>query len=108
MLMKVLIAFDVDGTLECGNPPGPIRLERVRLLKEAGFTVGIIGALERVMPKLPNLDFYYPGDPHKPEGLKEVKEKFKPLLAIYVADLPSDRKSALKLSYSYIHSIDFR
>jgi len=106
--MKALIAFDVDGTLECGKPPGPIKLERVRVLKEAGFTIGIVGARERVIPKLPNLDFYFSGDPHKPEWLKAVKDQFKPLLAIYVADLPSDRKAALRLGFSYICPKDFR
>ena len=36
----ILISFDIDGTLEMGDPPGPIPLALVRLAKERGYVVG--------------------------------------------------------------------
>ena len=35
-----LIAFDIDGTLEVGEPPGPIPLAMVRRAQELGYLVG--------------------------------------------------------------------
>jgi hypothetical protein len=105
--MNVVIAFDVDGTLECGNPPGLIKIETVKRLKERGFIVGIIGAYKKVQQHINNLDFYLSGDPHKPENLRKVHETYKPTFCIYVADLPSDRVAALENGFSYIKSEDF-
>ena len=38
--MAKLISFDIDGTLEVGDPPGIITLDMVRKAKELGFLVG--------------------------------------------------------------------
>lgn len=38
--MPHLISFDIDGTLETGNGPGPITLIMVRRALEAGHTIG--------------------------------------------------------------------
>jgi hypothetical protein len=38
--LSILISFDIDGTLETGDPPGPIKIEMVRKLKDDGFIVG--------------------------------------------------------------------
>jgi hypothetical protein len=35
-----LIAFDIDGTLEVGEPPGPVPLAMVRRAQELGYLVG--------------------------------------------------------------------
>jgi hypothetical protein len=36
----ILVSFDIDGTLECGDPPGPLPLTMVRRAKELGFVIG--------------------------------------------------------------------
>lgn len=38
--MKVLISFDIDGTLEVGDPPGRITMDMVRRAREHGFLIG--------------------------------------------------------------------
>ncbi|HJM89931.1 MAG TPA: HAD family hydrolase [Dehalococcoidia bacterium] len=38
--MKRLISFDIDGTLEVGDPPGEITLATVRLAHELGIVIG--------------------------------------------------------------------
>lgn len=107
MNVDVVIAFDVDGTLECGGPPGIIKIETIKRLKEKGFIVGIVGAYKKVQRHINNLDFYFGGDPHKPENLRKVRETYKPAFCIYVADLPSDRVAALRNGFSYIKPEDF-
>jgi len=35
-----LISFDIDGTLEVGEPPGSITMDMVREAQEAGYLIG--------------------------------------------------------------------
>jgi hypothetical protein len=39
-LARFVISFDIDGTLECGDPPGGITMEMVRRAQEKGFIIG--------------------------------------------------------------------
>lgn len=36
----MLVSFDIDGTLETGDPPGPITIDIVRQVKALGWVVG--------------------------------------------------------------------
>jgi hypothetical protein len=36
----ILVSFDIDGTLEAGDPPGPLPMQLVRRAKEIGYVVG--------------------------------------------------------------------
>ena len=38
--MTKLISFDIDGTLEVGDPPGSITMEMVRRAKRLGYFIG--------------------------------------------------------------------
>ncbi|MCY3603962.1 MAG: hypothetical protein OXH12_12895, partial [Chloroflexi bacterium] len=38
--MVVLISFDIDGTLEVGDPPGVLTMDMVRLVRDKGFLIG--------------------------------------------------------------------
>ncbi len=35
-----LISFDIDGTLEVGDPPGVLTMDMVRMVQEKGFLIG--------------------------------------------------------------------
>ena len=37
-----LIAFDCDGTLQYGSPPGPVKRAMLELLRAHGYTVIVI------------------------------------------------------------------
>ncbi len=37
---RTLISFDIDGTLEVGEPPGPLPLDFVRWVQERGCVIG--------------------------------------------------------------------
>jgi hypothetical protein len=36
----ILVSFDIDGTLEVGDPPGPVSLQMVRCARERGYVIG--------------------------------------------------------------------
>jgi hypothetical protein len=36
----VLVSFDIDGTLEVGDPPGPLTMDMVRLAQARGYVIG--------------------------------------------------------------------
>ena len=36
----ILVSFDIDGTLEVGDPPGPVTLATVLRARELGYTIG--------------------------------------------------------------------
>ncbi|GIS64480.1 MAG: hypothetical protein CM1200mP3_07280 [Chloroflexota bacterium] len=38
--MAILISFDIDGTLEIGDPPGAVTMEMVRIARKRGFITG--------------------------------------------------------------------
>jgi hypothetical protein len=38
--MVKLISFDIDGTLEVGDPPGIITMDMVRAIKALGYVIG--------------------------------------------------------------------
>ena len=40
MTLALLLSFDIDGTLEIGDPPGSISIALVRRAKTLGFLVG--------------------------------------------------------------------
>ena len=44
--MQRLISFDIDGTLEVGDPPGVIPLTAVRIAREFGLKAGLSQATE--------------------------------------------------------------
>ncbi len=40
MSALTLVSFDIDGTLEIGEPPGIVSIALVRLAKERGYVIG--------------------------------------------------------------------
>jgi hypothetical protein len=38
--MRILVSFDIDGTLEIGDPPGLVTIPMVRLAKSLGYVIG--------------------------------------------------------------------
>ena len=35
--MAILISFDIDGTMEVGDPPGPLTMEMARIAQKKGI-----------------------------------------------------------------------
>ena len=39
-MATILISYDIDGTLEVGDPPGPLTMDMVRMTRREGFVIG--------------------------------------------------------------------
>ena len=99
----VLVSFDIDGTLEVGDPAGPIKLELVRRAKSLGYIVG--SASDRVRSDQHSLwsrhaiEMDFVGHKHK---LDEVRERFATAKRfIHIGDTDVDRH------YAKIHGFEF-
>jgi len=103
----MLVAFDVDGTLECGNPPGPVKLEDLRKMKQAGLIVGIISpSLFRVKKELGDLlDFYKAGP--KEETMREIRMSYSGR-TLYVGDSIHDELASAKALWEFCKAENFR
>jgi len=103
-IMRILFAFDVDGTLDISN--GPISSKWLYKLKEKGAIVGFAGNHDKAKKEgLLGFDFYDTGDP---EALERIKKKFKADLYIHIGDTEEDKESARKAGFTFIRAEDFR
>jgi hypothetical protein len=48
--VTIVLSFDIDGTLELGDPPGGITMEMVRRAHELGYLVGSCSDRPSVVP----------------------------------------------------------
>jgi len=99
----VLVSFDIDGTLEVGDPAGPIKLDLVRRAKTLGYIVG--SASDRVRSDQNSLwsrhsiEMDFVGHKHK---LDEVRERFSDARRfIHIGDTEVDRH------YAKMHGFEF-
>ena len=99
----ILVSFDIDGTLEVGDPAGPIGLDRVRQAKTLGYIVG--SASDRVRSDQMSLwtthaiEMDFVGHKHM---LDEVRERFDEATRfIHIGDTDVDRH------YAKIHGFEF-
>lgn len=103
----MLVAFDVDGTLECGNPQGPIKLDILKRMKNEGMVIGIISpSLFRVKKELGKLlDFYKAGP--KEEVMREIRMSYSGRV-LYIGDSIHDELAAAKALWEFCYAKDFK
>jgi hypothetical protein len=102
MTPVILISFDIDGTLEMGDPPGPIPLALVRLAREKGYVVG--SASDRTL-----LDQRRLWDHHgivvdfvsNKHRLHEVRSQFQFSRGIHIGDAIMDEISAHHAGFDF-------
>ena len=56
--MVKLVSFDIDGTLEVGDPPGQVAINVVRRARELGSALEGLAYVEKVEPVETNLIFF--------------------------------------------------
>ena len=102
--MVILISFDIDGTLEVGDPPGVLTMEMVRRAQERGFLIGScsdrpMSAQQAIWDQhnIP-VDFVVPK-----HMLSEVKAKFEADVYYHIGDREDlDKKYALKAGFEFL------
>ncbi len=105
--MAKLISFDIDGTLEVGNPPGYITIERVRKALELGYIVGScsdrpISHQQGMWSELGIIVAFTVLKHH----LDRVKSEFSAEQYVHIGDTNMDRYFAERSGFTYFYPDD--
>ncbi|MCH7737605.1 MAG: HAD family hydrolase [Chloroflexi bacterium] len=102
--MVILISFDIDGTLEVGDPPGVLSMDLVRRTKAAGILIGSCSdrpiSGQRIIWEQHNItvDFAV-----SKQQLPDVKAKFKADVYYHIGDREDlDRQYALAAGFEFL------
>ena len=101
--MAVLVSFDIDGTLEAGDPPGPITMGMVRKAKAHGCIIG--SSSDRPLPVQQAI-----WDRHgievsfvsSKQTLPDVKSRFPADEYYHIGDTELDRQFALAAGFQFL------
>lgn len=101
--MKILISFDIDGTLEVGDPPGPITMDMVRKAQELGCIIGTCSdrplSAQRELLSKQNIQTDFTALKHM---LGEVKGAFGAEQYYHIGDTELDRQFAQRAGFGFI------
>jgi len=103
-VVYMLILFDCDGTLETGNPPGPVKLADLSFLIALGARVVIVSESANCA-NLPFEHIIVPGN--RLQALLNARTKYLGLRCIYVSDNPGDDVNAQRAGCEYLHPSEF-
>ena len=98
----MLVSLDIDGTLEFGDPPGPLTMAAVAELQTHGFVVG--SASDRVRRNQQELwDLHgvtvdFVGHKHH---LLQVRERFASKGYVHIGDTLADRYYARQAGFEF-------
>jgi len=102
--LVILISFDIDGTLEVGDPPGVLTMDMVRTAQEKGFLIGSCSdrpmSGQRAIWDQHNIpvDFAV-----SKQMLPEVKAKFEADVYYHIGDREDlDKKYALEAGFEFL------
>jgi hypothetical protein len=100
--LKILISFDIDGTLEVGDPPGPITLEMVRKARASGYIIGTcsdrpLGNQQDLMSRQ-NIRMDFASLKHK---MGDVRAAFEAERYYHIGDTELDRQFALRAGFEF-------
>ena len=100
--MAVLLSFDIDGTLEVGDPPGPITMDMVRRAKEQGFIIGSCSdrgpSAQQDIWDRHNIQVDFVSPKHL---LAEVKARFEAEEYYHIGDRELDQQFALDAGFDF-------
>lgn len=100
----LLISFDIDGTLEVGDPPGLIPLDAVRRAIAHGFVVG--SCSDRPLHSQQELWERHAVPVHfsvLKQHLDSVRATFEANQYLHIGDSPVDRWAAAGAGFGFIH-----
>ena len=105
--MAKLISFDIDGTLEVGDPPGVITMEMVRRLQGLGCLVGSCSdrtvSEQRRIWRDHGITVEFTVLKHR---LNEVKERFPAEVYLHIGDTELDRRAATQAGFDFLPAGD--
>jgi hypothetical protein len=101
---RLLVSFDIDGTLETGDPPGPIPLSMIRSLQSSGVLVG--SCSDRTLREQ---QLMWEGAEMKPNftvvktGLLPVRVQYGADKNVHIGDTTIDEWYAAGAGFSFVH-----
>jgi len=99
---KLLVSFDIDGTLEVGDPPGGVTLDMVRRAKAAGIIVGSCSdrpsSAQRNIWLNAGIEVDFVSVKHK---LIEVKDKHSAERYFHIGDRDLDEQAAALAGFEF-------
>ena len=102
-----VISFDIDGTLEVGDPPGQISLGFVLSAIENGYIVGSCSdrplSYQKELWKQHNIKMKFTV---LKQNLHEVRLKFPKNEYVHIGDTEVDQMMAKGADFDFVHSID--
>lgn len=101
--LPCLISFDIDGTLDVGDPPGQVTMEMVRRAKDMGYLVG--SCSDRPINAQQQL-----WDTHRiavdftvlKHRLSELKGRFEAIAYYHIGDTELDRHLAKQAGFTFV------
>jgi hypothetical protein len=104
----VLLSFDIDGTLEDGDPPGPLSMEHARDALARGYVVGsasdrTLGEQSRMWERH-GIEAHFVSNKHT---LVLIAERYPALRRVHVGDTDNDARFAEQAGFEFIHVEEF-
>ncbi len=101
--MSKLISFDIDGTLEVGDPPGGITMDMVRQVQTLGYLIGSCSdrtvTEQRRIWQDHGIAVEFTVLKH---GLDQVKEQFPAEEYYHVGDTDTDRRVSVEAGFGFL------
>jgi hypothetical protein len=103
-----VVSFDIDGTMEFGDPPGPIPVALVQAVRQLGHVIG--SGSDRTRADQANLweihgvDVQFVGGKHH---LAEVRERFPADRYVHIGDTDVDAHFARAAGFDFFWSHQF-
>ena len=103
--MITLVSFDIDGTLELGDPPGIITIEMLRSIKRRGYLMGSGSdrpvSYQRELWKRLQIDADFTVLKHR---LAEIKTRFLAHAYYHVGDTDVDDDLATRAGFRFLRA----
>jgi 3-deoxy-D-manno-octulosonate 8-phosphate phosphatase KdsC-like HAD superfamily phosphatase len=100
-----LISFDIDGTLEVGDPPGLITMDMVRAIKTLGYVIGSGSdrplSSQRHLWENHHIVVDFMALKHR---LADVKARFQAEAYYHIGDTDMDRFLAEKAGFRFVRA----
>ena len=103
-----VVSFDIDGTMQFGNPPGPVGVEVARRLAELGHVIGSASDRTRsdqsALWDHHGIEVSFVGGKHH---LHEVRDRFVADHYVHIGDTDVDEHYARLAGFEFVWVTDF-
>ena len=101
---SVMVSFDIDGTMEFGDPAGPVTIDLVRTAKGLGYVVGCASdrplSSQRRLWSEAAVDMDFIGGKH---DLHVQRDLWTCQRMVHIGDTDVDRHYALLAGFEFVH-----